>query len=561
MKDNLLRKEVLWVGAVVALLFGYLAFGDSAGSCTDDSIPLHAAAGHGSDAVPEGNQVTVTGVVTGEFLGRDRLGGFFLQSPDDADSAALFVYAPDLGPAERERVRPGAKVQVRGRTDLFHGRPQVGHVESVDHCGSPGLPEPMELTLPVDDDDRARLEGRLVVHPGRLTVIDNYRLGRHGTLTLAPERAFRGRSDEIPEAVITLDDGSYRAQPTPLPHVDENSGTRRVGDQIHAAKGILTHAFDQWRLHPLTEPRFESVNQRPAEPDAVGGDVRAAGFNVENYFLTLGERGASDKAELERQRDRLLPTLAALDADLVGLVELENTRASLVDLVERMNGHLDGPDYHPVSGDARGNDAIKVAFAYRPERLRLLEGPFRDMDPVHHRPPQAAVFQPRGGDPFLAVVVHFKAKVGCPEAGDVDRGQGCWNERRTAQAEALVEFARERAAEAEVDDILLLGDLNSYANEDPLQVLHDAGFADIIADRMPDERQYTYVFRGGSGTLDYAIANADMEARVSGVTVWHINADEPPVFGYDGRLADDSSAAGLPFRSSDHDPVLIGIDR
>lgn len=559
MKDWLMRKDVLWGAGMAALLVAYLAFGDAADPCIDDPVSLPTAAGHGDAAVPEGASVTVAGVVTGAFLGRDSLNGFFMQAPDGQAAGALFVYAPGLSDAERGRVQPGRLLQVAGTTDRFHGRPQLGYVESLHQCGAPGVPEPDTLELPLTDTDRDRLEGRLVRYPGALTVIDNYHLGRHGTLELAPERLIRQRSDDRPTARLLLDDGSYRAEPDPIPYLDDDSGTRRAGDRVHAPVGVLTYAFDRWRLHPVEKPRFTVDNPRPGSPEAVDGNVSVAAFNVENYFLTLGERGAANEDELERQRGRLLAALEGLDADLLALVELENETAAAEDLASRATAAVEGPGYRAVTGGETGSDAIKVGFAYRPERMALVAGPFRDDDAVHHRPPQAAVFRPQGGDPLLAVVVHFKAKVGCPDDGDIDRGQGCWNRVRTRQAEAVLAFVERKVERTGVDDVMLLGDFNSYAAEDPIRLLEAAGYVNLVADRLPSEGQYSYVFRGGAGTLDYGFASAGMAARVADATIWHINADEPPVFGFDGRLADDPAAEG-PYRASDHDPLLLGID-
>ena len=555
------RKDVLWIGGLAALLVSYFVFGDAADPCQPHPQTVAAAAGQGSDAVAEGERVTVEGTVTGVFLGADALNGFFLQGGRGSDGpAAVFVYAPRLDGAARERVRPGARLQVTGTTDRFHGRPQIGYLESVHRCGPRRSVEPVPLELPLTDADRAAMEGLLVRYPGELVVTGNYQLGRFGTLKLAPERRFRARSGDDIEPVLLLDDGSYRSDPEPVPYLDADSGTRRVGDRLEPVTGIVTYAFDDWRLHPVEEPCFHATNPRPDAPGAVGGQIRAAAFNVENYFLTLGERGAASEAELERQRQRLLPALAGLQADLLGLVEVENDREALRDLVRRASDAVPGPAYRGLSVGDAGSDAIKVSLAYRPERLNLVAGPFRDARSVHHRPPQGAVFRAPGGEPFLAAVVHFKSKTRCPDSGDVDRGQGCWNERRTAQARALREFVNEKAGKHGIDDVLLLGDFNSYAGEDPMRVLEDAGFRNLVARDLPAGRQYSYVFHGASGTLDYALATPSMAERVAGTEVWHVNADEPTVFHYQERLGDSAQVHGTPYRSSDHDPVLIGID-
>jgi len=170
------------------------------------------------------------------------------------------------------------------------------------------------------------------------------------------------------------------------------------------------------------------------------------------------------------------------------------------------------------------------------------------------RPPLAQRFAGVGNPGgFWFVVNHFKSKGGCPDSGDVDLGQGCFNAGRTRQALALSRFADQLAAQGE-PDVLMMGDFNSYLLEDPARVLEAAGHESLLKRLLAADR-YTYVFGGEAGALDHAYASASLRRQVSGVGVWHINADEP------GRL--DYRAEGrftpTPFRASDHDPVLVGL--
>src|SRR5699024_11888528 len=85
---------------------------------------------------------------------------------------------------------------------------------------------------------------------------------------------------------------------------------------------------------------------------------------------------------------------------------------------------------------------------------------------------------------FVAIVNHFKSKGSGSGEGNVDNGdgQGNSNADRVNQAEALVDFADEQKEAAGTDDVVLLGDLNSYTEEDPMQVLYSAGYAHIGTD-------------------------------------------------------------------------------
>ncbi len=563
-------RPLIWPAALLFSLLGFLLFGQSAQGGCDQSveIPLAEVLGHdGSSPPPTGTRVHTGGVVTGVYPGRDGLNGFFIQSRgrgQELDSG-LFVYAPALPDAQWETLQPGVRVQVEARFGEYRGWPQLRRVDRLRLCGEPGVPEPAALELPVDRDSLERYHGLLVDFPQGLVVTGNYELGRFGSLAVSAEqRLLRTRSgpEDALLRQIVLDDGSYRSNPDPIPYLDDH-GTRRSGDTVTELLGVLVHAFDAWRVHPVGPVVFESGNPRPELPEPLSG-LRLATLNVENYFLTLGERGADSREALQRQRGKLLATLKGLDADLLALVELENRPGVLDDLLRRLNEALPADRaYRRLDGpDQVGSDAIRVALVYRPQALEALTPVLADEHRAHNRTPVAAVFRPRdGGAPFLAAAVHFKAKTGCPESGDVDRGQGCWNELRTRQSRALLAFADRQSTAHGVESVALLGDFNSYAAEDPVRTLEDAGFVNLVAAHLPPERQYSYVFRGEAGMLDYAFGNAALARRVTGATVWHVNADEPVFLAYDRRGGKAGLAADQPWRSSDHDPVIIGLEK
>lgn len=508
----------------------------------------------------EDRPVTVEGVVTGVFIGPERLGGFFIQQ-SGASPVGLFVYAPALSP---QAIRPGQLVQVSGRFNRFHGRPQISRVEVPLVCAQPGLPDPVILRLPEDAARLADLQDVKVRFEQALTVSGNYELGRYGSLRLsAGGRQYRRPAPGLttpelsplevdPARQIVLDDGSYRANPNPIPYLGDNA-TRRAGDRVEGLTGILTHAFNAHRVHPTRPPRFIDANPRPAEPGVAASTLRVATLNVENYFLTLGQRGASSRAQLERQRRKLTAAVRGLDADVLSLVEVENQDAALHDLVATLNrGVPRSSRYRAVEHPDSGSDAIRNALLYRPSRVTLL-GAAADPDPVHNRPPLLGWFAKAGeGTAWGVVAVHFKAKVGCPDTGDVDLGQGCWNQLRTQQAQRLLEWLEaSRYADA---PIVIAGDLNAYAHEDPLRAFVAAGKRDLASQHLPAERHYTYVFHGQAGQLDYLLAPQTLADRVATAGIWHINADEPPFLGFAGR-----KPASGPWRSSDHDPVWADL--
>ena len=73
---------------------------------------------------------------------------------------------------------------------------------------------------------------------------------------------------------------------------------------------------------------------------------------------------------------------------------------------------------------------------------------------------------------------------------------------------------------------------------------------------------YSFVFSGQFGYLDHALASSSLLPQVPGVTEWHINADEPDILDYDTSFkppAQDALYEPNAFRSSDHDPVIVGL--
>jgi uncharacterized protein len=548
---------------VLTLVIALAGASPAAGDCPHDPAltPLARLANLQERAPPVGSRITTAGTVTGVFPGRNGLNGFFIQQDGNDGAAGLFVYAPAFTAAHWARVTPGTRIRVRARAGEYRGRPQLQDVSDVRACGRGRLPPAAALRLPADREALEALHGMLVRFPQPLTVTGNDTLGDYGSLDLsAGGRLFRHPVPDDRLHRIILDDGSYRANPEPVPYLDAQ-GTRRAGDTVEALTGILVHAFDEWRIHPLMAPRFRNSNPRPEAPEPPAG-VRVATFNLENYFLSPGERGARDDGALARQRGKLLAALEGQDADLLALVEVENRREALVDLVQRLNDRLpEAGRYRLLDGpEDSGSDAIMVALVYRPRTLAALAAARSDDHDVHKRPPVLAPFRDRkSGQRFLAAAVHFKSKAACPAEGDVDLGQGCWNLLRTAQARALLQAVSDEAERHAIEHVVLAGDFNSYPREDPVRVLEQSGYRNPVADHLPPQRRYTYVFHGEAGMLDYIFASPSLAGRVTGAGVWHINADEPPFLSYDGRRGRAGHGLKEPWRSSDHDPVIIGI--
>jgi predicted extracellular nuclease len=318
----------------------------------------------------------------------------------------------------------------------------------------------------------------------------------------------------------------------------------------------------------LTEPLVVTAAARPDAPE-VDGTVKVAVFNLENMFNGDGmgggfptRRGAQSSAQLQAQTAKLVATLDALDADIAALMELENDgygpQSSLAQFVDALNAN--GGDWRFVNaGSGPGEDEIRVGLIYRASKVTpqgkpaVLEGgPFGDRSRV----PLAQAFRRGDGPIFVVVANHFKSK-GCSEATGADMdakdGQGCWNALRVDSAKRLDAWLQTDPTGHDSALKLIVGDLNAYAMEEPVRVLRDAGWVDAFA-AVKVEQPYSYVYNGQAGRLDHALLSPALADKLKGAREWHSNADEPDAAGYA-----DSNTPG-PWRSSDHDPMLLGFD-
>lgn len=604
----------------------------SADPCSGAYTPIYEIQGSGTTSPLNGTSgVTTEGVVTGDFQATDGTGlsGFFIQDPtgdaNTATSDGVFVFVPSASSFSGVALSVGDEVRVTGRVAEFNTLTEIDFVSELLVCES-GTTAATPVDLPeTTNGELERYEGMLITIPETLTVSQNFFLGRYGQLHLSSDGrmytptnsndagspAQQAQADLNARRQIILDDGRSGQNPNPVPYLVEGSpdtnadDTLRAGDTTVGLTGNLdfgqissTTSIRDYRVQPTAPVEFARTNPRTSEPEDTGGNLTVASFNVLNYFTTFDQpgaectgpdpnprencRGANDQAEFDRQKAKIVAAISAMDADVVGLMEMQNNGdgpdGALVDLVEALNDE-DGPGTwaHIPDPDFIGDDAIKVALIYKPASVTPIGDSVSDTDPIHDRPPVAQSFSVNAtAGVFTVIVNHFKSKGSCPDPGDPDYagnfdsgdGQGCWNAKRVQQAQALLEFIDERQTTSGDDDVLVIGDLNSYGEEDPIQVL-EQDLGDILGDgtgglidqldlRVEGE-PYSYIFDGQSGYLDHALATGTMSAQVTDATEWHINADEPSVLDYNTEFKPDDRYTATPYRSSDHDPVIVGL--
>lgn len=536
-----------------------------------------------NDAVRIGDLVRVTGTA-GEFQGQTQIGsvtairGCGTSATVSATVVTLPFAAPVAGVDDAERFE-GMLVRLPQTlvvTELF----QLGRFGQVVLSAGGRLAQPTHVAAP----GAAAAEIQAANDLNRVVVDD-------------------GQNDQNPDPIV------FGRAGQPL----SAANTLRAGDTASGIVGVMTYSWaghaagpNAWRVRPVNALGgavvFDAANPRPEGAPAVGGTLKVVGMNLLNYFNTfdgagssppfacrLGEggeltdcRGADDAGEFDRQWPKTVAAILGSRADVVGVAEIENDGygpgSAIADLVAKLNAAAGSGTYRYVDADAEagrvnalGTDAIKVGLIFKPAAVMPI-GLTAVLDTrsfvtggdavERNRPALAQAFQTPAGGRVVVVVNHLKSKGSACDAPDPGDGQGnCHVVRTNAAAELAAWMATDPTSAGDVG-ALVIGDLNSYAQEDPIKALQDAGFVNLL-EQLSGPRAYSYGFDGQWGYLDHALASPALGPQVTGVAEYHINADEPSVLDYNDDFKSASQMASLygadAFRAGDHDPVIVGL--
>ena len=415
---------------------------------------------------------------------------------------------------------------------------------------------------------------------------------------------------------IIVDDATQNQNPDPIVFGRNGqplsaSNTLRGGDTATGIVGVMTYTWagnsaspNAYRVRPVNAIggyiNFEAVNPRPTSAPEVGGTTKVVGMNMLNFFNTFADnnadtpgcfpsgtdadcRGATSQTEFDRQWPKTVAAILKMDADVIGFNEIENDGygpdSSIAFLVDKLNAATPGK-YAFINADAGtgqvnalGNDAIRVGLIYQPARVTpvgqtavlntdaFING--GDSAP-RNRPSLLQAFQVNAtGARFIVDINHLKSKGSACAAPDAGDGQGNCNQVRVNSVNELLSWFATDPTGTGDPDLLMLGDYNSYAMEDPITTLEANGFTNLVY-KFAGPDAYSYVFDGQWGYLDQALGTASLTAQVTGVADYHIDADEPSVLDYntDFKTANLINTLYAPdeFRISDHDPVIVGLE-
>ncbi|OLQ75432.1 hypothetical protein BIT28_22605 [Photobacterium proteolyticum] len=631
-------------------------------------------------------------------LGSDLKVGFFMQAPSDSDaltSDGIFVETSNIS-----ELSVGSAVTVVAKVKEDWGWTKLVKVDSVKVTGSETAPAATALRVLESDEDfdftLERHEGMLVqfdkesdmrvsrtfgfdfgpyrnnmvvsngqvnLHPNQnnAPAVHDYDLDKNILPDTDAERQTDCNQDKriIVESFDKVSKGTHipwypdfgKASAVPMP--DGTTTTEdyvRIGDVLDGFEGVVTYSYNEYRFfvtNEVTKDNFvrEHSDRTQAPVLKEGGELRIATFNVLNYFNSPyggdsnpknENRGAESQAEFDLQGDKIARAIVAIDADIVGLMEIENNgfgpNSAVAHLVEKINALIaDEKDHYSyvvgnesdkfVGGDSIASQVIFKANRATLDTYRLIEMPQQHADAViddkgktiedghnYQRDTIAPTFSISGTDEKITVAVnHLKSKgskcwedaapvaEGGQDGKDPDKQGSCENFRVSAAYHLGQELGK-------IDGYkMILGDLNSYGNEDPIMVLTNRdkapedhvikaarntyiggdkntlgtplhgdagkevtdsyGYINVVRQLHPDS--YSYSYNDEIGTLDYILVTPELVNKVIDATDWNINAGESTLFEYenennclDGKCSTRFSDL---YRASDHDPAIIDL--
>ncbi|MCB8927253.1 MAG: lamin tail domain-containing protein [Ardenticatenaceae bacterium] len=510
-----------------------------------DAVPIWAIQGEGDRSPYVSIEAATSGVVTAVF---PELNGFFIQdlAPDDnpATSDGLFVFTGVLPIT----VQVGDLLEVNGRVRELSGQTAL-QVEAladvvVNSSGYTNIFEPVPYDPPQDPAAalvyNEALEGVLVglIDPA-LVIAPTTQYGEYALLYEKWGVTSVARTDDS-GFLIYVDDGSSTV------HDDQDSLPYAVakGDFVANLVGPLAYTFGNYKIEPIAVPDVAAMNRPlPIIRAANENELSIATFNVENLFDLVTPHPSSPPIptvfEYRNKLEKIAQTIVAMGAPtIIGLQEVENLDI-LQDLVEEEAIAEFG--YEPFLIEGNDSRGIDVGYLVRSDRATVESVAAYDAPgELFARPPLVITVTAHlsSGDQTVIVLNnHFLSLSAGEEVTEpVRAAQAAWNT-------AIIE---ELAAENPEAQFVVLGDLNSFFETLPLDILEASGLQHVYWYLGEEERPYTYIFEGRTQTLDHIVVSPELFARLALVQPLHTNADYP--------VPDPEDTS--PRRVSDHDPLV-----
>ena len=600
------------------------------GSCGENATLISAIQGSGEASEEVGKRHIVEAIITGK-----RSNGFFIQE-ETADSDNNSATSEGIFVEGTTNIKVGHVARIYGEVTENYGlttlkmdtaSPALDCAESSDVAITNIH---MPYTSPLEP-----LEGMLVKLTNA-TVTSTNKLLRYGEIVVS-NRTKRQPSDIAPPltplynealkaqhtSLLIIEDNTHESYPEKLSYYPTFSYNNaiRIGDTV-SATGPLNYSYGAYRVNPTNAISVTST--RESRPEVTQGNLSIATFNVLNYFNGKvndkgmvsfnykANRGAKNSKAFNLQQARIVAAIKNLNADVIGLMEIENdgfdNNSAIQSLATAINATLDNKKQYAfirsADGQKIGSDAITVGLFYRPSvvtplgDVQVVAMPIQRISDEKYAQMRPSLIQSfvhnESKKTFAVAVNHFKSKGSkCAEDLDdntreIDIIQGSCNALRVS---AAVTLGNALSNNNLPERIVVLGDLNSYSNEDPVAVLteysrqkrgytiktarntqmnnglsvsveHSYGYHNLAEVFDPDGFSYWYYGSEQVGSLDHVLASEAMLSDAVDGTHWNINSPEVYQLQYNQALSKYSNRTQYsftdvgPFRSSDHDPFI-----
>jgi uncharacterized protein len=503
----------------------------------------------------------VTGVVTAVTTGLTK--GFYLQALEsdnnDKTSEGLFIHTD----AADTELKAGDVVCVKGKVQEYYSNTQLASdANSYVKTGTSDIPRVTDLVIKEGEtlrDALERHEGMQVelTSASDLFVTRNFSYdydSRRNNMMLSheaplfkPTQLHAAESDAAVELAkdnaanrVYLEsdgkapNGQIPYYPDFAKDADQDGSSEqhiRLGSRVEGLQGVVAYSYNEYRLIATNEvdnTNFVTSGEdfdvaRKDAPAIADSDLRIASFNVLNYFNSVADsghenptgqnRGATNLDEFLIQQAKIVAAMNKMDADIIGLMEVENNgfgdSSAVKNLVDALNAEIEDAEDHytyveiadqdKYQDEYFGSDAIMVAILYRAnevtpkeaakvivtpeqhiEENTITRGDDAEGNPAYDKYQRHSLLQTftvkETGKDLSVVVNHFKSKgsecieewiAGVEDSEPADL-QGNCNNFRVSAANVVGD-----ALKGIEGDVLVMGDLNAYGMEDPLLTLTD----------------------------------------------------------------------------------------
>ena len=385
-----------------------------------------------------------------------------------------------------------------------------------------------------------------------------YVCNNYNSLLISPRRTYSPTNQALPLSAEYSSILSLNSQGSVT--LTGVSGYHRLGERLHNltvkvnSQTSVSLVSCDWRGNTRADLEkgidLEAIDMR-GEHTLLVCCMNLEYYLVENFGTGYGP---DNQSEHTKQRAKVSKALAKINADLYGFVEIEQGQSALAELAADLSKNTGRKFSYINDGGSASGSYTKAGYVYCSDVLDPHGSLRYNNEGVDNRKKTQAFREKATGEVFLYSVNHFKAKSGKGSGDNADKGdgQGTYNGDRVREAKSVLNHYGSDSYYYGDEDILIMGDLNAYAMEDPIKVLREGGMIDLHRAFHADS-SYSYVYRGQAGYLDHALCNSTLYPHVTGMVAYHINSDESDSYTY------DKSSDQTMFRSSDHDPVLVGL--